>query len=309
MYRPAHPGMKRNHFLAETYNSCQQQLNTFAASLKQINMEKILVLGATGKTGKRVVERLEKSGHTIRSGSRNAAIPFDWHKPETWAPVLHGIDKVYITFQPDLAVPGSIEAITAFIEEAKKATISKLVLLSGRGETEAQLCEEAVIGSGIDWTIVRASWFMQNFSESFILDSILAGHVILPIVKAKEPFVDADDIADVVVESLLDKKHSQKVYELTGPELLAYSDAVSRIAQKTGRKISYQEVPMDEYAAMMKEYQVPEDIIWLISYLFTEVLDGRNESVTNDIEFVLKRKATSFTEYIEKTAMSGHWKI
>lgn len=216
---------------------------------------------------------------------------------------------MYITFQPDLAVPGSMEVITAFVTEAKKAAVSQLVLLSGRGETEAQHCEEIVMRSGIAWTIVRASWFMQNFSESFILDSILAGQVILPVIHAKEPFVDADDIADVVVASLLDEKHSGKVYELTGPELLTYSDAVAAIAQKTGRQIGYQEISMEEYIAMMKQYQVPEDIIWLISYLFTEVLDGRNESVTHDIESVLKRKATSFTEYIEKTALSGAWNI
>lgn len=270
-------------------------------------MEKILVLGATGKTGKRISERLQQLGHSVRSGSRTAAIPFDWNLPETWAPVLRGMDKVYISFQPDLAVPGSMQAITTLMEEIRKAGIQKVVLLSGRGEKEAQECEEIVMKSGVDWTILRASWFMQNFSEGFFADSIREGQIVLPVVKSKEPFVDVDDIADVAVESLLHKQHSQRLYELTGPELLWYKDAISQIAQKTGKKISYQEIPMDDYTALLREYQLPEDMIWLIRYLFTEVLDGRNASVVNDIETVLKRKATSFTEYIEKTALSGLW--
>lgn len=270
-------------------------------------MEKILVLGATGKTGKRISERLTKLGHSVRSGSRTATIPFDWNMPETWAPVLQGMDKVYISFQPDLAVPGSVHAITTLMEEIRKTGIKKVVLLSGRGEKEAQVCEEIVMKSGIDWTILRASWFMQNFSEGFLLDSIREGQMVLPIIKSKEPFVDVDDIADVAVESLLNKQHSQKLYELTGPELLWYRDAISQIAQKTGKEISYQEIPMTDYVTMLKEYQLPEDLVWLIEYLFTEVLDGRNDSVKNDIELVLKRKATSFKEYVEKTALSGVW--
>jgi uncharacterized protein YbjT (DUF2867 family) len=148
---------------------------------------------------------------------------------------------------------------------------------------------------------------MQNFSEGFFCDSIREGQIVLPVVKSKEPFVDVDDIADMAVESLLNKQHSQKLYELTGPELIWYKDAISQIARKTGKEISYQEIPMDDYVALLREYQLPEDLIWLIRYLFTEVLDGRNESVVNDIELVLKRKATSFTEYIEKTALSGVW--
>jgi uncharacterized protein YbjT (DUF2867 family) len=270
---------------------------------------KILVLGATGKTGRRVVERLAKLNLPVIIGSRNAEPAFDWENDANWTDVLKDVSKVYITFQPDLAVPTAEVAISKFVTIAKASGVKQLVLLSGRGEKEAQVCENIVINSSLDWTIIRASWFMQNFSENFLLDSILSNEVILPIIRALEPFVDADDIADVVVAALTDSKHSHKIYELTGPELLSFQSATAKIATASKRQISYNEINMNEYLAMLKSYKLPDDFIWLIQYLFTEVLDGRNESLTNDIENILGRKPTSFNEYATKTAKTGVWKI
>jgi uncharacterized protein YbjT (DUF2867 family) len=259
--------------------------------------KKNLVLGGKGKTGSRVAERLTKLGKTIRIGSRSEKPSFNWENKETWVGALEGMDTVYITFQPDLAVPGALKAIEAFTSQAVKAGIQKMVLLSGKGEKEAELCEQVVKNSGVDWTIVRASWFNQNFSESFFLDPILAGHVALPRAEALVPYVDVDDIADVVVESLLDNKHVGQTYELTGPRQLTFKQVTEEISKVTGRDIRFESITMDKYTKMLKEYQVPEDVIWLINYLFTEVLVDRNSGVTNDIEKVLGRKAKDFAEY------------
>lgn len=267
----------------------------------------ILVTGGTGKTGRRGVERLKTRGIPVRVGSRAGDPPFDWENPETWAGAIDGIDTVYITFQPDLAVPGARKAIADFTSQAVKGGIQKMVLLSGRGEKKAELCERVVIDAGADWTIVRASWFYQNFSESFFLDPILAGHVALPRGEALVPFVDADDIADVVVEALLDDKHIGKIYELTGPRQLTFKQVTEKISKVTGRDIQFTSITMDEYTKQLREYQVPEDYIWLINYLFTEVLVDRNSSVTNDIEKVLGRKAKDFSEYARETATTGIW--
>jgi uncharacterized protein YbjT (DUF2867 family) len=267
----------------------------------------ILVLGGTGKTGRRVVQRLAELNLPVTIGSRSANPAFDWENPAKWPEVLNGISKVYITFQPDIAVPSSVAAIQGFVAAAKRSGVKQLVLLSGRGEKEAQVCENIIINSGMDWTIVRASWFMQNFSEGFLLDSILGDHVVLPIINAKEPFVDTDDIADVVVQAITSDSHSKKIYELTGPELLSFENAVSKIAGITKRNISYHEVPMDEYVTILETYGLPGDFIALIKYLFTEVLDGRNESVINDIEKVLGKKAGTFESYVAKTFQTGVW--
>jgi uncharacterized protein YbjT (DUF2867 family) len=268
---------------------------------------KILVLGSTGKTGKRVASRLQNLNIPVRFGSRKAQPPFDWDNPSNWDTVLTEVKSVYITFQPDLAVPQAADRIKQFTEAAKANKVEKLVLLSGRGEKEAQVCEQIVINSGLEWTIIRASWFMQNFSEHFLLDSILNNEVVLPVVKATEPFVDTDDIADVAVEALIHKHHSNKIYELTGPELLSFKSAISQIAAALNRNISYTEVGINEYVSMLKSYQVPDDFISLIQYLFTEVLDGRNESISDDVKNVLGRPPVSFSTYIDKTVKTGIW--
>jgi len=269
--------------------------------------KKILILGGKGKTGRKVAERLTKLGKTIRIGSRNEQPAFDWENSETWEGALEGMDAVYVTFQPDLAIPAALTAIEEFTALAVKKGIQKIVLLSGRGEKEAQLCEQVVMDADVNWTIVRCDWFNQNFSESFFLEPILAGYVALPRAETPVPYVDTDDIAEVVVKSLLEDKHNGQVYELTGPRLLTFEQVITEISKGTDRDIKFQLITMDEYIKMLKEYQVPEDYIWLINYLFTKVLDGRNASTTNVIEKVLGRKAKDFAEYVAETAATGVW--
>ncbi|CAD0004163.1 Rossmann-fold NAD(P)-binding domain-containing protein [Flavobacterium chungangense] len=270
--------------------------------------QKILVLGGNGKTGRRVTQLLKKVSDTeVYIGSRSGIPPFHWENPESWSEVIEGIDTVYITFQPDLAIPSAPETIQKFTTLATQNGVQKIVLLSGRGEKEAQVCEEIVKSTAKNWTIVRASWFNQNFSESIFLDPILAGHVAIARAETPEPFTDADDIAAVVTEALLNEKHNGKTYELTGPRLLSFEQAVAEIAQITGREIQFQSLSVDEYIGMLREYQVPEEELWLVNYLFTEVLDGRNSSITNDIEKVLGRKAKDFTDYVKETAQTGIW--
>ncbi|PKV50542.1 uncharacterized protein YbjT (DUF2867 family) [Aquimarina sp. MAR_2010_214] len=270
--------------------------------------ENILVIGGTGKTGRKVANKLVKIGHHVRIGSRSASPPFDWKKPEEWSEVLRGMDKVYITFQPDLAVPGALEAIEELTKQAKKSNIKKMVLLSGKGEREAELCEQVVIHSAIDYTIVRASWFNQNFSESFFLEPIIEGFVALPQAEIKVPYVDTDDISDVVVEALLNRKHNGKIYQLTGSRQLTFKEVIQEISEATGRKINFTPIALPAYTNVMKQQGVPADFIWLIEYLFSEVLGNpTNSEITNDIEEVLGRKPKDFSAYVKETAITGIW--
>ena len=269
--------------------------------------KKILVIGGNGKTGRKVAEGLMRHGKSIRIGSRNENPPFDWEKPETWENALNGIESVYITYQPDLAVPGARKSIEEFTSLAVKSGVKKMVLLSGKGEKEAELCEEVVKKSGADWTIVRASWFNQNFSESFFLDPIKAGQVALPKAETLIPFVDTDDIADVVVEVLMNEKHNGQTYELTGPRQLTFKKIIEEISGSTGRNINFDSITMDDYKRLLAENNVPKDYIWLINYLFTEVLVEKNSVITHDIEKVLGRKAKDFAEYVKETAVTGIW--
>ncbi|MCK8521545.1 NAD(P)H-binding protein [Aquimarina sp. D1M17] len=270
----------------------------------------ILVIGGTGKTGKRIVNLLNNLGHHVRVGSRSGSPAFDWHNPEGWSAAVEGMEAIYITYQPDLAVPGALEAIEGLVKVAKSNHVKKLVLLSGKGEKEAQLCEQVIIHSGLDHTIVRANWFNQNFSENFLTEGVLAGHVALPFAEAKIPFVDANDIAEVAVKALTEDTHNGEIYELTGTEGLTFEEAVSIIAEATDREIQFTGVSIESYVAALRDHKLPEDFIWLIEYLFTEVLGNpSNSDITHDIEKVLDRKPTSFQEYVEKTASTGVWNL
>lgn len=272
------------------------------------NQSNILVIGGTGKTGRKVAIKLTELGHKVRIGSRSATPQFDWDDSETWTEALQGMDKVYITYQPDLAVPGALEAIEELTKQANRCGIKKLVLLSGKGEREAELCEQVVIHSGLDYTIVRASWFNQNFSESFFLEPILEGFVALPQADVKVPFIDTEDIADVAVEALLNEKHNGNIYQLTGPRLLTFKDVVEEISEATEREIMFTSISLAAYVKVMKEQGIPENFVWLVEYLFSEVLGNPIISeITNDIEKVLGRKPIDFSEYVEKTKTTGVW--
>ncbi|MBT8306144.1 MAG: NAD(P)H-binding protein, partial [Maribacter sp.] len=225
--------------------------------------QNILVIGGTGKTGSRIVTQLKALGHNVRVGSRGSNPSFDWHQPENWAEVLEGMDKVYITYQPDLAVPGALEAIEQLVRTAKRATIKKMVLLSGKGEREAELCEQVVIHSGIDYTIVRASWFNQNFSENFLLEPILEGIVALPQAEVEIPFVDVGDIAQVAVKALLEEKHNGEIYQLTGPTALTFKQAIDSIALASKREIKFVPISVSAYGDGMRRAHLPEDFVWL----------------------------------------------
>lgn len=270
----------------------------------------ILVIGGTGKTGRRVVEQLQKKGIEPRIGSRSASPGFDWDDKSTWTNALTGVEHMYVTYYPDLAVPGAKEAIQELTQLAKVSGVEKIVLLSGKGETEAEACEQIVMNSGIDYTIVRASWFNQNWSESFFLDPILSGEVALPLSDVLIPFVDANDIAEVAATVLLDDTYNGDIVEVTGPELINFKDVVTMIAKASNRRLNFHDITLQQYVEGMKQQQIPSDVVWLIEYLFSHVLTNpNNQLVVNDVERVLGRKAKSFSAYAEDTAKTGVWDV
>ncbi|MGY2187509.1 NAD(P)H azoreductase [compost metagenome] len=267
----------------------------------------ILILGATGKTGRRIAKQLVAGGQSVRLGSRGATPPFDWEDRSTWGATLEGVHAAYICFQPDLAVPGALETVQAFTDLAVKSGVSKLVLLSGRGEVEAEQAERVVQNSGADWTILRASWFCQNFSEAHFLEPLQQGELALPVGNIAEPFIDVEDIAEVAVAALTQPGHAGQLYELTGPRALTFAEAVAEIARATHRDISFVAVPPDAYRHALEQAQLPVEMIDLVLYLFTTVLDGRNTPVTDGVQRVLGRPARDFSDYVRRTAATGIW--
>ena len=268
----------------------------------------ILVLGATGKTGRRITEILEGNGLEVRRGSRSATPSFDWNNETGWDDSLTGVEAAYINYAPDLAMPGATDSIQAFVNRAKRHGVKRLVLLSGRGEEEAQACERIVQDSGIDWTVVRASWFNQNFSEGAFVEMVQAGQITLPDVDTPEPFVDADDIADVAVAALTEAGHAGKVYEVTGPRMLTLAEVAVELSKATGRAIEYVPVPHDAFVAGVAESGAPKDVVWMLDYLFATVLDGRNAYLTDGVQRALGREPKDFAAYAREVAETELWR-
>ncbi|EJC69230.1 LOW QUALITY PROTEIN: putative nucleoside-diphosphate sugar epimerase [Rhizobium leguminosarum bv. viciae WSM1455] len=251
----------------------------------------IVLVGGSGKTGGRIIKRLEARGLSVRAASRSSARPFDWEDRSTWRGALDGASSAYVAFQPDLSVAWAAEAIEALAKVAGECALEHIVLLSGRGEEGAQQSEAALKASGINTTILRASWFCQN----------------LPAGEIGEPFIDADDIADAAVAALTDPGHRNRTYELTGPRALTFRQAVAEIAQATGRPIEYEQVSMADFTGGLADAGLPQGLIDLLEELFGQVLDGRNSGTMGGVAEILGRPATDFSQYARRTAATGLW--
>jgi uncharacterized protein YbjT (DUF2867 family) len=276
--------------------------------VKQDQAAPILIIGGAGKTGGRVNTLLKAQGITTRPVSRSTTPSFDWTQPEGWAAALDGVSRAYVTYHPDIAVDGASEAIAELSRLAREKGLERVVLLSGRGEPGAQRAEAALQTSGVPWTVVRASWFNQNFSEGYLLDSVLAGEIALPAGAVPEPFIDADDIAEVVVAALTDERHANRLYEVTGPRALTFAEAVNEIAAGLGRPVRYTQISPEDFVVTLRAY-VPEDIVQLLNELFAVVLDGRNTQVMHGVEEALGRPAHDFADYVRKTVAAGTWSV
>jgi uncharacterized protein YbjT (DUF2867 family) len=270
------------------------------------NQQPVLVLGGTGKTGRRVAAQLRDRGLPVRIGSRNSEIPFDWEDPSTWGAALDDTRAVYISYYPDLAAPGAPEAVEALADEALGRGVRRLVLLSGRGEVEAQRAEQAVFDSGAEVTVVRCAWFMQNFSEDFLRDAVLSGEIVLPGGDALEPWVDADDIAEVAVAALTEDGHVGELYELTSPQVYTMTDIAAELGRATASEVRYVPVSVDDYVAAAAGQGVPEELVGHLGYLFSEVF-GHNAYTADGVLRALGRPARDFATFARDAARCGAW--
>ena len=267
-----------------------------------------LVLGGTGKTGRRVVERLRARGLPTRVGSRSGEPPFDWDDRATWAPALQGVGSVYVSYYPDLAVPGAVETVGSFAE---------LAVASGRPATRAPVRPRRARGRARRAGRARLGRRADDPTIELVQPELQ--RELLPRLRARaarsrfppgtrgEPFVDADDIADVAVAALTDDRHIGQLYELTGPRLLSFAEAVAEIADATGREIRYVPISLEAFASELTAQGVPADVVDLLTYLFGEVLDGRNAHLADGVQRALGRQPRDFAEYAREAAATGVW--
>ncbi|MYR97661.1 NAD(P)H-binding protein [Streptomyces sp. SID4937] len=292
-------------------------------------MGTVLVTSGTGKTGRRVVERLASQGVPVRAGSRSGSpagsrngpsagpqagarsggVRFDWQDPSGWAAALDGAEAAYAAYYPDLAVPGAAEAMAEFGRVAAAGGVRRVVLLSGRGEPRAAVAEEALRGAagGVGLTVVRSAFFAQNFSEGALLDGVLGGELVFPAASTAEPFVDLDDLADVVVAALTGEGHAGAVYELTGPRSLTFGEAAAELGRAAGRPVRYVPVSGAAYAQALEGFGVSGPEAGFLAELFATLLDGHNSAPTDDVRRVLGREAKDFTVFAREAARGDAW--
>ncbi|MFE3138471.1 NAD(P)H-binding protein [Streptomyces scopuliridis] len=271
-----------------------------------------LVLGATGKTGRRVAARLRLHGTHVRAASRSSRTRFDWSDPGSWDAALWGITAAYVVAPP---VPGPVHE---FVARAEAAGVRRLVLLSGRGADtwgdstfglDMRSAEDAVRGSALEWTVLRPSNFNQNFDEDVFHAPLVAGELALPAGVVPEPFIDIDDVADVAAAVLTETgRHAGRVYELTGPRALTFGEAVELISRASGLPIAYRQISPAEYAATLVEEGLSEDDAHHVAEMFVFMERGLIATTTDDLATVLGRAPRTFEDYVVRAAAAGAWR-
>lgn len=268
-----------------------------------------LVLGGTGKTGRRVVERLRARGVPVRVGSRSGVPPFDWEDRSTWGPALEGVGSVYLTYYPDLALPGAVEATRSFASWPCGAEFPGWPSCPAAASPKPSAPRRPFRDTGADLTILRSTWFMQNFSEDYWREHVQSGEIRLPGGDVPTPVLDADDIADVAVAALTDDRHVGQLYELSGPRSLTLAEIAAEISVAAGREVRYVPVSIERFAAEAAGHGVPPEFVDLLTYLFSEVVDGRNADTTDGVRRALGREPRDFRDYARATAATGVWNV
>ncbi|GLF93210.1 NmrA family NAD(P)-binding protein [Streptomyces yaizuensis] len=268
----------------------------------------ILVLGATGKTGSRLVRTLRAQGRSVRAASRSGEFRFDWFDEDTWQAALDGVTAVY------LMVPDDPAPVPVFVRRATEAGVGRFVVLSGRGMGQLPpelfqgmaAAERAVRGSGARWSIIRPNNFNQNFEDVW-LPQLRSGRLALPTGGVGDPFIDAQDIADVAAVLLTSEGHHGRVYDLTGPRVLTFGAAVAAMAEAAGRTIVYEEITPERYQEELREGGVPEEVARELGTMFEVLRTGLHTGTTDAVRTLLGREPVDFGTYAARTGATGIW--
>lgn len=274
-------------------------------------MSTYLVLGGTGKTGRRVVDRLVAAGHTARSAARTpgAARPgvepvrFDWDDATTHAPVLRGVEGVYVV-SPALRLDHA-PLIGAFGSLAREHGVARAVLLSARGvdqgpDNPMRQAEQALADSGLPHAVVRPSWFAQNFTETFFVPGA-DGVIAAPTGDGGEPFIDAEDIAEVAVAALTGAA-DLRAYDVSGPQALSFGEAAQTLGRHAGRPVRHVDLPVDAWVQGAQANGVPPAYAQMLGFQFTLIRDGHDAAVSPGVQQALGRPATAFEDWAAREA-------
>ncbi|WP_448810018.1 NAD(P)H-binding protein [Agromyces bauzanensis] len=262
-------------------------------------MSTTLIIGGTGKVGRRVAAALEERGENARVASRNTGdIRFDWHDPSTYAPALAGADAVFIV-GPGSATDWS-PLLRQLLDAAAAAGTRRAVLLSARAveflpDGAVDRAERVLRDGPVAWTILRPAHFAQNFTEAMFTP--VDDHVVAPVGDGREPFIDVADIAEVAAAALTTADWEGETLELSGPEAITFEEAVAHLGAAQGRRITFSDEQLSEHVGRLRAANTPEGYITWRSAMLDAIRSGVDAYVSHDVERVLTRPARSFAEW------------
>jgi uncharacterized protein YbjT (DUF2867 family) len=272
---------------------------------------RVLVLGATGKTGSRVAGTLSEQGVSVRTAARGGAdIHFDWNNPATFEGALRGVTGVYLV-SPVMRIDFA-GVVSDFLDQAEHAGVQNVTYLSAYGMEHA-LAEVALRAVELDLesrssfthSIIRPAWFMQNFSETFLKP--VDDEIVVPSGTGAEAFVNAEDIASVAAATLAEpERHAGRAYAPAGPESLTLDQAAQIISAAVGRTILYRDTDRDEWVDAMVRSGVPAEYGEVLRTLTETIASGRGSQPNGDVLAATGAAPVSFADFAAETAAA--WK-
>lgn len=264
----------------------------------------ILLIGGTGKVGRRLESALRRRGHRVRIASRRAGdVEFDWAEPETYDRAVAGVEAMFI-IGPGSATDWS-PLLRDLLARAAEAGVHRAVLLSARGVEfhpggAVDRAEHALREGPVPWVILRPSHFAQNFTEAMFVP--VDGMVRAPVGDGAEPFVDVEDVAEVAASLLTDPSFEHEVVEISGPEAVDFSSAVSHLGEAAGRRFAFVDEPPDQHVERLRAAGTPEGYIAWRMAMLGGIRSGDDAYLSDGVRRVLGRPAISFPEWATREA-------
>lgn len=267
----------------------------------------ILVIGGKGKTGRLVTQELATIGVrakvTTRSPSSHNDVAFDWEDHRTADAAFDGVDAVYIVAPTNNSDHGTI--VPPVLDIARKRGVRRFVLLSASsleaggpmmGQIHSYLRDEAP-----EWTVLRPTWFMQNFSEQQHLETIRHENAIYSATgKGRVGFIDAADIARAAVSALLAETSWNRDFILTGPETLSYTDFAEKISDVIGRTIKHINLTTPELAERYARAGLDEAYASILAKMDERISEGSEDRLSNGVFALTGRSPNTAAEFAEK---------
>ena len=271
-------------------------------------MSTFLILGGTGKVGRRLAVSLSAAGHEPRTASRQAAVRFDWADHSTWAAALAGADGLFIV-GPGSATDWS-PSLAGLLAAADPAGVKHAVLLSARGveflpDGAVALAEQALRHGPLPWTILRPAHFSQNFTEAMFAPS--DGLILAPVGTGREPFIDVRDIADVAAAVLASGGYDGATVDLSGPEAVSFPEAAAILSSVSGTPVRFEDESDRDHVARLRAWGTPEGYIGWRMAMLGGIRRGADAYLSDGVQRVLGRQPAGFREWAQREVPSSAW--